>query len=313
MKSLVVYPNTNSFCKYIGKALSGYGPEVCGFYRHDGFLFMNLLRVLSVFEISLPKWLLWGKWPKKENYDSVILFAEVANMDVIQHIDNRHPTARKIFYLWNVVGMGGAIKDYLFLHNWEIWTFDEQQSLNNNWHYIGQFYSGHARDKRDIKYQFCFCGYNKGRDGILCDLAKSFRNKHLSYNFIIREWGVPNYIKSFRNKELRPYITLFETHYKSYLSIVQKSNCIVDIVQKGQIGLTMRVMESLFYNKKLLTNNPDIVNYPFYREDNIFILGKDDIATITNWLNIPYNTSVEQYCNDYSVASWYNKMQIVLG
>lgn len=311
MKSLVVFPNTNSFCRYIGKALKGYGPDVFGFYKHDGFLFMNLLRLLSIFEISLPKWVLWGKWSQKRNYDSIVLFAEVATKDVIQQLDNNHPNARKILYLWNIACLGKEINHYLIDHSWEIWTFDEEQSKLNNWNYIGQFYDGNIlKNKGEIRYQFCFCGYNKGRDNILCELARKFNGLHLNYKFIIREWGIPNYINSYKNKGLRSFITLFETNYYSYLEIIEKSNCIVDIVQNGQIGLTMRVMESLFYNKKLLTNNRDIINYPFYSKDNIFVLGQDNFETITSWLNIPYNTSVVKYCNDYSVIAWYRKMQI---
>ena len=62
--------------------------------------------------------------------------------------------------------------------------------------------------------------------------------------------------------------------------------------------------------KKLLTNNKDIVKYPFYNHDNIFVLGEEDVDTIKDWIDIPYDSSVYDCCKDYSVKSWYNKMQI---
>lgn len=43
--------------------------------------------------------------------------------------------------------------------------------------------------------------------------------------------------------------------YQENLDNIRKSKCIVDVVQKGQIGLTLRPLESLFFKKKLLTNN----------------------------------------------------------
>ncbi len=44
------------------------------------------------------------------------------------------------------------------------------------------------------------------------------------------------------------------------------SNCILEVLQDGQTGSTLRYLEAVCYNKKLLTTNPRIKNYPFYDE-----------------------------------------------
>ena len=49
-----------------------------------------------------------------------------------------------------------------------------------------------------------------------------------------------------------------------------------EIVQPGQGGLTIRTLEALFYNKKLITNNESITEYDFYNADNIFIYKEQD-------------------------------------
>ena len=42
------------------------------------------------------------------------------------------------------------------------------------------------------------------------------------------------------------------------------AKCILEIVQKGQVALTLRPYEAVAYNKKLLTNNKTILNFKYY-------------------------------------------------
>ena len=57
--------------------------------------------------------------------------------------------------------------------------------------------------------------------------------------------------------------------YEKLLMLTQLSNCIFDMTQVGQTGVTFRYYEAVVYNKKLLTNNREIVNMPFF--DDRFI------------------------------------------
>lgn len=310
--SLVIYPNTNSFCKYIGRVIDGYGPDVVGFYRFNNPLFMNILRLLSLYKIQLPNWATYGKWArKKKQYTTILLFAELASIDVIRTISLQHPLARKILYFWNIDNCS-SLQSLLDKEGWEIWTFDKQQATEYGWNYVCQFYgkdSDLIHDNQNT-YNFCFCGYNKHRASQLLSLASIFKKNGLNYKFYIREWGIKNYFNSLLIKSLRPYVSLFETDYRSYLKLVAKTDCLIEIVQKGQEGLTMRTMESLFYEKKLLTNNVNILKYEFYDHANIFVLGIDNLDYLKDWLSIPYNSSVSRFCKDYSVKAWYSGMNI---
>lgn len=53
--------------------------------------------------------------------------------------------------------------------------------------------------------------------------------------------------------------------------VFANSKCVLDSAQAGQIGLTIRVLEALGAKKKLITTNEDVVNYDFYREENIYV------------------------------------------
>ena len=57
--------------------------------------------------------------------------------------------------------------------------------------------------------------------------------------------------------------------YKEVLENLGKSKAILHLSQGAQYGITMRIMESLIHNIKLITDCSYLVNYDFYNENNI--------------------------------------------
>jgi hypothetical protein len=47
---------------------------------------------------------------------------------------------------------------------------------------------------------------------------------------------------------------------------IEETNCIVEILQENQKTQSIRYFEAIFFNKKLLTNNPRITELPYYDE-----------------------------------------------
>ena len=93
--------------------------------------------------------------------------------------------------------------------------------------------------------------------------------------------------------------------YDEYIKNIQTSKCILDYNTNNKIApLTLRPLEALFLNKKLITNNLDIINYDFYNPRNIFILGKDDINDIKKFIDTPYQIVDEKIVNYYDFNSW---------
>ena len=57
--------------------------------------------------------------------------------------------------------------------------------------------------------------------------------------------------------------------YGENLQHVIHTKCLLEIMQKGQIGYTQRAVEAVCLGKKLLTNNPIIKDAPFYKQEFI--------------------------------------------
>lgn len=92
--------------------------------------------------------------------------------------------------------------------------------------------------------------------------------------------------------------------YKEILNYINKSKCLIDIVQNGQCGLSWRALEAMFYRKKLITNFKDIKEYDFYKKDNIFIIGEDDLNNIKNFVNTGYVDIPENIIKKYTIDGW---------
>lgn len=92
--------------------------------------------------------------------------------------------------------------------------------------------------------------------------------------------------------------------YKECLEFVSKSKIIVDIQGKWQQGMTLRPMESLFYQKKLITNNKDLCTMDFYNPNNIFILGKDDMEQLENFCKKKHSEVTSSIIDKYGLKRW---------
>jgi hypothetical protein len=138
-------------------------------------------------------------------------------------------------------------------------------------------------------------GINKGR---LHDI--------LRIEQIIKQKGLRTFFYIVDEKEYRKYRKP-RVSYETYLTWIDKSKCILDIVQEGQTGATLRVMESLFFNKKLLTTGKSIVNEDFYNSTNIFVIGQDSWESLHDFMTKPYQPVPEKIINKYEFKNWINR------
>jgi hypothetical protein len=86
--------------------------------------------------------------------------------------------------------------------------------------------------------------------------------------------------------------------YDEILTYISKSKTILDYVSEKQTGMTIRPLEALFFRKKLLTNDRSIVNRDFYKKENIFVIGIDDLKNLPYFLSYPY-IELEKETRDY--------------
>lgn len=309
-KTIILYPNTNHFYKFIGRKLSfsEYPVQAFGLYRFRTKIGINFVRALELFKGNCAAFT-FGKWKREKNADMVIVFDLVGFIDVMKLVDQNHPKARKILYLWNIKINPDRV-EYALGHGWEIWSFDKKESHEMGWHFNSQFYPyvpNRKHGKRE-RYDFFWCGYDKGRAEQLNTLNKLFIENGFSYKMIVKSWGIKNYKLLRQRQPIGKYATLLTTPYPKILQYVEQSRCVIDIVRKGQIGITMHALEAVSHGKKLLTNNVSYLTEPFYSPNNVFIIGKDDLENLKRFMELEIDHTIyEDAISQYSVQGWYQR------
>mgnify|MGYP006203143531 CR=1 FL=1 len=92
--------------------------------------------------------------------------------------------------------------------------------------------------------------------------------------------------------------------YPSNIDSINRARCLLEITQANQSGLTVRCLEALFFDKKLITNNPCVRTLPFYNPARFFILGQDDPQALTAFLQAPIPPLPKGALQPYDFAHW---------
>ncbi len=124
-----------------------------------------------------------------------------------------------------------------------------------------------------------FLGRDKGRAEQLATVAQHLIGcgRHIDFS-IVRDKSSHLSSEFYVDEELDYGYSLFKTITAEVL---------VDIVQQGQTGWTLRVLEALYFNKKIVTNNVQIINSDFYCAQRFFIIGHDAWHHPESFLNAP--------------------------
>ena len=144
-----------------------------------------------------------------------------------------------------------------------VYSFDPNDSEKHNLIFTRSLYS----KREDIvpaekSVDLFFVGRAKDRLDYLLSIVKRANDAGLSCGFYILG------VKENKRIPLPGVIYIDEVmSYDDVLPIIMSSKCLVDIVQKGQEGLTMRTYEAIFYNKYLLTNNPGVRSLNYFADD----------------------------------------------
>lgn len=186
-----------------------------------------------------------------------------------------------------------------------IYSFDPQDCLKYNLSYVDQFLPftlskirAHAEEPQKIcSPPSCFYvgGYDRYRAELLRELAPLLQKNHCHPDFYLVDSDENNsdYPSVCVNKKLT---------YQQNIEKLQKSSIVVEINKPGQTGLTLRALEAMAFNKKLITNNVSVKTHDFYHPDRIFIWGEDNAERITDFIEvIPPGIErglLDKYCAD---------------
>ncbi|MCU5774291.1 hypothetical protein N5923_15200 [Erwiniaceae bacterium BAC15a-03b] len=257
------------------------------------------------------------RWLKKNNssYDELLVVG-IEDLYDLAPVYKKYSTVNELFFWqWNPQPKNKLKKiDFWFriklmkFAGFKIATFDEADANKYNLNYHPQIYSSFiaARkfngEEQQVLKAF-FVGTNKGRAQKLKELALILDEADVKADFKV----VDNTVADTEDFLGVSFISSPVT-YQDYIKELSQINIIVEINQEGQLGLTLRALESIFFNKKLITDNHSVKNYDFYRKSNIFVIDFEiDHSSLKKELSLfiqsPYQKLDEAIIDKYDVKS----------
>lgn len=88
------------------------------------------------------------------------------------------------------------------------------------------------------------------------------------------------------------------------LDVIAKSKAVLDIQHPKQTGLTMRTIEMIGAERKLITTNAAIREYDFFNPNNICIIDRENPVLDKNFLSSTYQPIDDNLYHKYSIDGW---------
>lgn len=175
-----------------------------------------------------------------------------------------------------------------------MYTFDAKDAKNLGMQYCNTYYSK-CLDETGIQIQndLYFCGVaDESRHDAISSVFSDCKKNGVSLDADIKvQYGNINDFSGARSL----------THFLPYKENIRRmlhARCILDIVKPGHTGLSLRIFEAVNYNRKLLTNNKSILNFPYY--DSRYMQYFERIEDI-DWAWVKEDVDVDyHYKNDFS-------------
>lgn len=251
---------------------------------------------------------------KKENYDYVLFVkCDMPTERILKTYRKYFKKAKFCLHMWdsikNIPGIEKKFKYFDFISSFDRMDCEVYPELHFRPLYYCDEYRREENAAEEYDYDLCFIGtIHSDRWKILKELRKQSEKKNLRifyypylqsrfiyyfYRLIKPEfWGTP--IDQFRFEKLSGDLISEK---------VEKSRVVIDIQHPGQTGLTIRTIEMIGMNKRLITTNQDIKNYDFYDPENVCIMDRRNPVMNMNF-KLDYKPLNKALYHKYSLEAW---------
>lgn len=257
------------------------------------------------------------KTVRNKKYDIVLLISGQSlsfSEDMLQEIKDCQPQAQFLLYQWDSQTNFPYIRQVQKYFE-KRYSFDRSDvEKTPGLQFLPLFYARNYEEigkgkKESYKYDFCFVGtaHPKKYRFIKQMSEKLMPVYPRQYIYFFLPSRIVFFYRKLHDPELRR-AHINEFHYlplkwAEMEEVYKESRCVLDSAQAGQIGLTIRVLEALGSKKKLITTNEDVVNYNFYRPENIYVY-KDDLDLDNVFFKEEYKEIDLSIYEKYSLRSW---------
>lgn len=295
-KYIVLVPDKTKFTfKFINS-------DLCDFYNIYFAQKMNIILKIFrkfVYFIGLGFFnIFYDEWVKYLDQDvQFIVFDACRPYHRLQR-KLRKAKHRPIIYYWNPIVNHDKISQ--LRKYFDVFTYSKIDAEKYGLHHNPTFFAELPLElNQPLKYDGCFVGVNKKRLSLLEKVYQLFNNPSF---YVVKD-------KDEESSVLQLHCTGIA--YSEYLKVLAQSESIVEVLYSDNADYSLRTMEALFYQKKLITNNRGIRDAVFFNPNNIYVLdfetSKEDIQEFLARPFIPYSNDQINY---YRVDKWLDRFMV---
>lgn len=282
--------------------------------NHPSSVEKILLRKLPAL-MNKRTWQFYSKVSQKEKSFSpdYIFFVspEAVNPKALELLRDTFPTSTFVLYMWDSVKNKHAdhIIEYFDLK----YSFDSEDCKQYSMKFRPLFYAN-AFDKNSIKsnfkYDFSFIGtVHSDRAKILMNIKNYCDQNNMTYYFYLY---VPGHLLLLLRKLFNPSLRKWDKKYvhtesidKDKVALISsETRCIIDINHPNQTGLTMRTIEMLGLQRKILTTNQNIKSYDFYCPEDQIVIDRNHIELDKNMVYEEFKETPSGIYKHYCLSEW---------
>lgn len=275
--------------------------------RTFDFSFMKKLKKKSG-KYHFTKLGILGNWVKKANdYDQIIFLDSSYSKQFDRIIERlvKKENKKIVFFYWNKIHLNENIARQQISSiskNMEIWSYNKNDCKKYGLKYNTTMYTlpPNYRNKNIKINQAVFFGgyFTNERVQLFDEVLDQLKKMGITYYIDAARSGIIE--NEPRNFELKEECL----GYEAYLEEIKRSNAVLNLDKYPDMGCSLRALEALNCKKKYITNNIDVLTEKFYNQENIFVIGKDDLKELKKFLNSPYKEVEEYIINYYSLNEW---------
>lgn len=248
---------------------------------------------------------------KDKTYDSVFICqAEATPQSFLKNVRKMNPSAKIVLMLWDSIANKVNTLEKLDLFD-EVFSFDKKDcdkfGLTFRPLFFDEEYEQIALEDAPLVYDLFFVGtVHSDRYQILKEVRKQFEQNHSKVFYFMY---IPSKLMYYQRKLLTAELAGSQISEFSFVGLpsdqltanLKQSKTVIDIQHPKQSGLTMRTIEMLGANKKMITTNADIENYDFYHPNNICIVDRTNVFVPQEFITAPFVPVDEKIKERYSI------------
>lgn len=262
-----------------------YAPQGEGYKIYNAYIQHNLLeRVLReiCFKSSyLPHKMWYNKKIKKENPKYILVSDPLMTREYLEWLHDVFPDAQLNFTYGNMVGRAKHLLPNQLPSYYRIWTYDEHDCKIYGLRLctVSAYFKNYVKPKEKTEFDVLYVGADKGRGEYLLQLEAKMKEMGLRTKFVITAVSRTDKKKSYYQKRL---------DYIEIIDLIVKSKAILNVALENQKGITVRDMESLFFDVKLLTTNSCINQTDIYHPNNVFLINGLNLDGLKEFIATPH-------------------------